>query len=84
MDTAKYSEIFHLNGAEAEAIRSLIPKKELLLKRPEFAKVLRVNVDPKSFWLYTTNPFDSQRRQEVFDRFGLQKGLEILEKETTP
>lgn len=84
MDTAKYADIFHLNGAEAEAIRSLIPKKELLLKRPDFAKVLCLNVDPKSFWLYTTNPFDSQRRQEVFDRFGLQDGLEILIKETTP
>ena len=84
MDIAKYSEIFHLNGAEAEAIRSLTPKKDLLLKRPDFAKVLRLNVDPKSFWLYTTNPFHSQRRQEVFDRFGLQKGLEILAKETTP
>jgi type IV secretion system protein TrbE len=85
MDTAKYSEIFHLNRAEAEAIRSLTPKKELLLKRPDFAKILCLNVDPKSFWLYTTNPFDNHRRQEVFDRFGLQKGLEILaKKETTP
>jgi type IV secretion/conjugal transfer VirB4 family ATPase len=84
MDPAKYPEIFHLNGAEAEAIRSLIPKKELLLKRPDFAKVLCLNVDPKSFWLYTTNPFNSQRRQEVLDRFGLQEGLEFLAKETTP
>jgi type IV secretion system protein VirB4 len=81
MDQAKYSEIFHLNGSEAEAIRSLIPKKELLLKRPDFAKILLLNVDAKSFWLYTTNPYDSQRRQEAIDRFGLEKGLEILAKE---
>jgi type IV secretion system protein VirB4 len=84
MDPAKYAELFHLNRAEADAIRSLIPKKELLLERPDFAKVLCLNVDAKSFWLYTTNPYQSQRRQEIFERFGLQQGLETLAKETVP
>jgi type IV secretory pathway VirB4 component len=80
MDATKYSEIFHLSGAETQAIRSLIPKNELLLKRPDFSKVLCLNVDAKSFWLYTTNPFDSQRRREALDRFGLEEGLDILAK----
>ncbi len=81
MDQDAYSQIFHLNGAESETIRSLLPKRELLLKRPDFAKVLRLNVDPKSYWLYTSDPYDNQRKQEVFERYDLHEGLEILAKE---
>jgi type IV secretion/conjugal transfer VirB4 family ATPase len=81
MDSEAYSQIFHLNGAEAETIRSLIPKQEILLKRSDFAKVLRLNVDAKSYWLYTNNPYDNQRKEELFGRLGLQEGLEILAKE---
>jgi type IV secretion system protein TrbE len=81
MDLDAYSRIFHLNGVEAEAIRSLIPKQELLLKRPDSSKVLRLNVDAKSYWLYTNDPYDNRRKQEVFDQYGFEKGLEILSKE---
>ena len=84
MDRESYSQIFHLNRVEAEVIRSLIPKKEILLKRSDFAKVLRLNVDAKSYWLTTTNPYESQRRTEVFDRLGLEEGLEFLAKEKRP
>ncbi len=81
MDQEAYSQIFHLNGAETETIRSLIPKQEILLKRLDFAKVLELNVDAKSYWLYTSDPYDNQRKEELFGRCGLQEGLEILAKE---
>jgi len=81
MDSEAYSQIFHLNGAETKAIRALIPKKELLLKRSDFAKVLRLNVDPKSYWLYTNNAYDNQRRDQASGQFGLKEGLEKLPKE---
>jgi type IV secretion/conjugal transfer VirB4 family ATPase len=81
MDSEAYSQIFHLNGVETKTIRSLIPKKEMLLKRPDFAKVLCLNVDPRSFWLYTSNPFDNQRKADAIGRLGLNEGLEMLSKE---
>jgi type IV secretion/conjugal transfer VirB4 family ATPase len=81
MNYEAYSKIFHLNEAEIREIRSLIPKKDLLLKQGDFAKVLRLNVDPKSFWLYTTNPYDDQRKDEVFRQLGFKEGLELLAKE---
>jgi len=81
MDSDAYRKVFHLNGAETREIRSLIPKKELLLKRGDFAKVLRLNVDPKSYWLYTNDPYDNVRKQQVLGQFGLKEGLEILAKE---
>ena len=84
MDSDAYGRIFHLNGAETEAIRSLIPKKEMLLKRPDFAKVLRLDVDPKSYWLYTSDPYDNRHRDEVLGRLGLPEGLELLSREKSP
>jgi type IV secretion system protein TrbE len=81
IDAEAYSQVFHLNGAETKEIRSLISKKELLLKRLDFAKVLRLNVDPKSYWLYTNNAYDNQQRDEAFGQFGLKEGLEKLPKE---
>ena len=78
MDRAAYRDIFHLNETEAARIAGLIPKKQLLIKRPDLAKVLNLNVDAKSYWLYTNNAADNQKRREAFERYGLEKGLEIL------
>jgi type IV secretion system protein VirB4 len=81
MDPAAYGEVFHLNATEAELISRLIPKKQILLKRPDLAKVLNLNVDRKGYWLYTNNPYDNQKKHEAFERYGFEKGLEILAKE---
>jgi type IV secretory pathway VirB4 component len=81
IDSEAYRQVFHLNGVETETIRSLIPKQEILIKRSDFAKVLRLNVDARSYWLYTNDPYDNQRKEELVGRFGLEEGLEILAKE---
>lgn len=81
MDGEAYRQIFHLNRVEADLVRSLMTKQEVFLKRPDYAKVLRLNVDPASYWLYTSDPFDSHRKHDLFERHGLEKGLEILSKE---
>jgi type IV secretion/conjugal transfer VirB4 family ATPase len=81
MDAKACAKIFQLNEAETRAIRSLVPKRELLLKRADFAKVLTLDVDSKSYWLYTNNPYDNQRKEEAIGRLGLTEGLEFLSKE---
>ena len=78
MDRAAYREIFHLNETEASLIAGLIPKQQLLIKRPDLSKVVNLNVDGVGYWLYTSNPFDNQRRREAFERYGFDLGLEIL------
>ena len=52
MDANVYREIFHLNETEAAQIARLIPKQQFLLKRPDVAKVLNLNVDPESFRIF--------------------------------
>jgi len=35
-------------------------------------------VDRKSYWLYTNDPYDNQKRIEAFDKYGFEKGLDVL------
>ena len=80
--------LFRLNESEVAQVRELSPKRELYLRRPDEAAVLRLEVDPESYWLYTSSPLDAERRAEAVARHGLVRGLEALSRpnpsHTTP
>lgn len=78
MDRELYREQFHLNDTEIERIATLVPKRQFLIKNHEMAKVVNLEVDAKSYWLYTNDPYDNQKRAEAFDKYGFEKGLEVL------
>ena len=78
MDRDLYQNQFHLNHTEIDLISALIPKRQFLIKNHEIAKVANLEVDPKSYWLYTNDPFDNRRRAEAFREHGFEKGLDIL------
>ena len=76
--------LFRLNDSEVARIRELTPKRELYLRRPDEAAVLRLEVDPESYWLYTSSPLDAERRAEAVARHGLVQALEALAGRTHP
>ena len=76
----KAAETFRLNPAEVNTIRGLIPKREIYLRRTDSAGVLRLEVDPASYWLYTSSPLDAQRRAEAVEKHGLERAIEHLAK----
>jgi len=78
MDQELYRRQFHLNDTEVNLIAGLIPKQQFLLKTPELAKVANLHVDRRSYWLYTNDPYDNQRRKEAFATYGFEKGLDVL------
>ena len=78
MDRDLYRRQFHLNETEVELIASLTPKQQFLIKTPELAKVANLAVDGKSYWLYTNDPYDNQKRREAFATYGFERGLEVL------
>jgi len=78
MDRELYRRQFHLNETEVQLITALIPKQQFLLKTPELAKVANLQVDPRSYWLYTNDPYDNRRRKEAFAAHGFEEGLEVL------
>jgi type IV secretion/conjugal transfer VirB4 family ATPase len=78
MDRDLYRRQFNLNDSEIDLISTLRPKQQLLIKTPELAKVANLEVDAKSYWLYTNDPFDNIKRREAFEKYGFEKGLEVL------
>ena len=78
MDRELYRGHFHLNEQEIDLISGLIPKQQFLLKTPDLAKVANLSVDAKSYWLYTNDPYDNRKRQEAFEQFGFERGLQVL------
>jgi type IV secretion/conjugal transfer VirB4 family ATPase len=77
-DRSRYAELFQLNTMELDLLQELIPRRQMLLKRPDVAKVLTLNVDPRSYWLYTNTPIDNDRVASVFQEFGFEAGLDRL------
>ena len=73
-------EIFRLNPSEVNTIRGLIPKRELYLRRTNAAGILRLEVDPASYWLYTSSAVDAKRRADAVEQYGLRGAIEHLSK----
>ena len=66
---------FQLSDAELRLIRELQPKLELYVRRPSTAAVVRLVVDPESYWLYTSSATEAQRRGEAVKRWGLEGAI---------
>jgi type IV secretion system protein VirB4 len=81
LDSAVYGDLFGLTNTEQARVRTLTSKRQFLLKRDKLSKVLNLNVDPKSYWLFTTNPYEAKRRDEAIARVGLHAALDLLAKE---
>ncbi|MGH9159772.1 MAG: VirB4 family type IV secretion system protein [Vicinamibacteraceae bacterium] len=78
LDRRQYAELFQLNEMELDLLADLLPRQQILLKRPRLTKVLTLNVDPRSYWLYTNTPVDNERVRAIFGEFGFSEGLDRL------
>lgn len=78
LDRRQYAELFQLNEMELDLLTGLIPRQQILLKRPDLAKVLTLTVDPKSYWIYTNTPIDNERVAAILQEYGFEAGLDRL------
>lgn len=78
MERSRYAELFQMNDMELDLLEGLTPRRQILLKRPDLAKVLTLAVDPKSYWIYTNTPIDNDRVAAVFREHGFEAGLDRL------
>jgi type IV secretory pathway VirB4 component len=76
-DRQQYIDLFDLNERQLDLITSL-KVGESLLVRKDYAKVLRLDVDEQTKWLYTTHPKDRLRRDEAIKTYGREKAFEHL------
>ena len=63
---------------ELKLLADLLPRRQVLLKRPGLTKVLDLNVDPKSYWIYTNTPVDNERVASACGELGFVAGLDRL------
>jgi type IV secretion system protein VirB4 len=78
LDPRQYAELFQLNEMELDLLTGLIPRQQILLKRPDLAKVLTLSVDPKSYWIYTNTPLDNERLDALAREYGFEAGVDRL------
>ena len=78
LDRQHYADLFQLNEMELDLLTGLVPRQQVLLKRPDLTKVLTLTVDPKSYWIYTNTPIDNARVAETFRQYGFEAGLDRL------
>jgi type IV secretion system protein VirB4 len=77
-DFTFYTEKFHLNPREVEVIQTLIPKRDMLVKTATMGKKVTLTVDPRSYWLYTSSPKDTERLEAAIREHGFEEGLDLL------
>ena len=71
-----------LSEAETSLIRSLVPKREVYARNPSDREVLTLNVDKRSYWMFTSNPIEEEKRSAAIERTGdLQQAIEELSRE---
>ena len=78
MNREQYRDLLQMNDAELSLMTNLLPRRQLLLKRATMAKVLDLNVDPKSYWIYTNTPMDNDREALAFRELGIAAGPDRL------
>lgn len=60
IDREAYAKAFHLSEREAQLITEIVPKKELILKRPDRSKIVRLDVNPDDYWIYSNKSKESK------------------------
>ena len=81
MDRAAYSDAFHLNETELDLISGLVPPGQMLIRKPQGSKKVRLNVDSVLYWIAANGANENLKRSRYFQQFGFADGLRILAEE---
>ena len=84
MDRAVYAEAFHLNDTEIDLIAGLVPPGQMLIRKAQSSKRVRLNVDPVSYWIAVNSANENLKKWKYFDQFGFADGLRRLAGEPLP
>ncbi len=78
MDREVYAKAFHLNDTELELIADLVPPGEMLIRKAQSSKKVKLNVDSVSYWIATNNSRDNLKKRDYFARYGIAEGIRRL------
>ncbi|HEY2472449.1 MAG TPA: type VI secretion protein [Terracidiphilus sp.] len=72
----RYAELFKMNEQQIALFESLEDREALYIRRDGLTKVIRLNLDSRSYATFSTKPKDRIRRSRLIAKYGLTEGIE--------
>ena len=70
-----YRKLFNLTDQQIALFESLQQREGLYIRRDGLTKVIRLNLDPRSYAAFSTKPQDRVRRSQLIAKYGLTDGI---------
>jgi type IV secretion system protein VirB4 len=71
----RYAELFKMNEQQLALFESLQDREALFIRRDGLIKVVRLNLDSRSYAAFSTKPKDRVRRSKLIAKYGLNEGI---------
>ena len=71
----RYAELFKMNEQQLALFESLQEREALYMRRDGLTKVIRLNLDKRSYATFSTKPKDRVRRSKLIAKYGLSEGI---------
>src|ERR1039457_1559690 len=71
----RYAELFKMNEQQIALFESLQDREGLYMRRDGLTKVVRLNLDSRSYAVFSTKPKDRVRRAKLIAKYGLTEGI---------
>jgi type IV secretion system protein VirB4 len=71
----RYAELFKMNDQQLALFESLQEREGLYIRRDGLTKVIRLNLDNRSYAAFSTKPKDRVRRSKLIEKYGLTEGI---------
>lgn len=71
----RYAELFKMNDQQLALFESLQNREALYIRRDGLTKVVRLNLDSRSYAAFSTKPKDRVRRSKLIAKYGLSEGI---------
>ncbi|MGA7521978.1 MAG: type VI secretion protein [Acidobacteriaceae bacterium] len=72
----RYAELFKLNEQQIALFESLQDREALYIRRDGLTKVVILNLDNRSYAIFSTKPKDRVRRSKLIAKYGLTQGID--------
>jgi type IV secretion system protein VirB4 len=72
----RYAELFKMNEQQIALFESLQDREALYIGRDGLTKVVILNLDSRSYAIFSTKPKDRVRRSKLIAKYGLTEGIE--------
>ncbi len=72
----RYAELFKMNEQQITLFESLQDREALYIRRDGLTKVVILNLDSRSYAIFSTKPKDRVRRSKLIAKYGLTEGID--------